>query len=66
MQVIDGTLQEISVDQARRVRLREQASATTVEELVEVGRRRGMANPHGWARHVMASRQSKGHWQRVR
>jgi DNA repair protein RadD len=66
LQVIDGTLQEISADQARRVRLREQASATTVEQLIEVGRRRGMANPHGWARHVMASRQSKGHWQRVR
>ena len=66
MQVIDGTLQEISVDQARRVRLREQASATTVEELVEVGRRRGMKNPHGWARHVMAGRQTRGHWRGVR
>lgn len=66
LQVIDGTLQEISADQARRVRLREQATATTVEELIEVGRRRGMANPHGWARHVMAGRQSKGHWRGVR
>ncbi|MEB3302013.1 MAG: DEAD/DEAH box helicase [Cyanobacteriota bacterium] len=64
--VVDGTLQEISVEQARRVRLREQASATTVEELVEVGRRRGMKNPYGWARHVMGSRQAKGHWRRVR
>ncbi|MFO0004681.1 MAG: helicase, partial [bacterium] len=66
LQVIDGTLQEISADQARRVRLREQATATTVEELIEVGRRRGMKNPHGWARHVMAGRQSKGHWRGVR
>ncbi len=66
LQVIDGTLQEISADQARRVRLREQATATTVEELIEVGRRRGMSNPHGWARHVMAGRQSKGHWRGVR
>ena len=66
LQVVDGTLQEISVEQARRVRLREQASATTVEELVEVGRRRGMKNPHGWARHVMAGRQSRGHWRGVR
>lgn len=66
LQVVDGVLQEISVDQARRVRLREQAMATTVEELVAVGRRRGMKNPHGWARHVMGSRQAKGHWRRVR
>jgi superfamily II DNA or RNA helicase len=66
LQVIDGTLQEISVDQARRVRLREQATATTVEELIEVGRRRGMKNPHGWARHVMAGRQTRGHWRGVR
>lgn len=66
LQVVDGTLQEISVEQARRVRLREQAAATTVEQLIEVGRRRGMKNPHGWARHVMAGRQTRGHWQRVR
>jgi superfamily II DNA or RNA helicase len=44
---------------------REQANATTVEELIAIGKRRGMKNPRGWARHVMAARETKGHWRRV-
>jgi len=43
----------------------EQARATTVEELIAIGKRRGMKNPRGWARHVMAARETKGHWRRV-
>jgi hypothetical protein len=27
--------------------------------------RRGMKNPRGWARHVLAARQTKGPWSRV-
>jgi superfamily II DNA or RNA helicase len=38
---------------------REQANATTVEDLIAIGKRRGMKNPRGWARHVMAARQAK-------
>ena len=30
-----------------------------------VGQRRGMKNPKGWARHVLAARQSKGRWGRL-
>jgi len=44
---------------------REQGRATTVEELIAIGKRRGMKNPRGWARHVMAARETKGHWRRV-
>ncbi|WP_396275125.1 DEAD/DEAH box helicase family protein [Hyphomonas sp.] len=44
---------------------REQASATTIEDLIAIGKRRGMKNPRGWARHVMAARQAKGQWRRV-
>jgi hypothetical protein len=44
---------------------REQASASTIEDLIAIGKRRGMKNPTGWARHVMAARQAKGHWRRV-
>jgi superfamily II DNA or RNA helicase len=43
----------------------EQATATTLEQLIDVGKRRGMKNPRGWARHVLAARQTKGHWSRV-
>jgi superfamily II DNA or RNA helicase len=34
----------------------EQATAATLEDLIAVGQRRGMKNPHGWARHVLAAR----------
>jgi superfamily II DNA or RNA helicase len=44
---------------------REQSTATTLEQLIDVGKRRGMKNPRGWARHVLAARQTKGHWSRV-
>jgi hypothetical protein len=44
---------------------REQATATTVEQLVALGKQRRMKNPHGWARHVMAARQAKGQWSKV-
>jgi superfamily II DNA or RNA helicase len=43
----------------------EQAQAQTLEQLIEVGKRREMKNPHGWARHVMAARQAKGQWRKV-
>ncbi len=45
--------------------LREQSRAQTVEDLIAIGKRRGMKNPRGWARHVMAARQAKGQWGRV-
>jgi superfamily II DNA or RNA helicase len=35
---------------------REQAQAATLEDLIAIGKRRGMKSPHGWARHVMAAR----------
>jgi len=37
----------------------EQSSAETLSDLVAIGHRRGMANPHGWARHVLAAREAK-------
>lgn len=37
-------------------RKREQGMAQSYEELVEIGRKRGMKNPHGWAWNVMNSR----------
>jgi hypothetical protein len=42
-------------------RKREQAQANTIDELIAIGRRRGMKSPHGWARHVMAARQNRSH-----
>jgi DNA repair protein RadD len=59
---VDGELVEV----AMRARKREQAAAATLEELVAVGQRRGMKNPRGWAMHVLAARQTKGQWSRLR
>jgi DNA repair protein RadD len=58
---VDGELVEVQ----RREKKREQATATTLEQLIDVGKRRGMKNPRGWARHVLAARQAKGHWRAV-
>jgi superfamily II DNA or RNA helicase len=58
---VDGELVEVQ----RREAKREQGQAQTLEQLVDIGKRRGMKNPRGWARHVMAARQAKGHWGRV-
>ncbi len=61
LQHVEGELVEVQ----RREAKREQASATTIEDLIAIGKRRGMKNPAGWARHVMAARQAKGHWRAV-
>jgi superfamily II DNA or RNA helicase len=42
-------------------RKREQSRAQTLEDLVQIGKRRGMKNPTAWARHVMAARQNRSH-----
>jgi DNA repair protein RadD len=62
LQVVEGELVEL----VARARRREQGSAQTLEDLIALGRQRGMKNPHGWARHVLAARQTKGQWSRVR
>jgi superfamily II DNA or RNA helicase len=61
LQTIEGELQEV----IRREAKREQGRAQTLDDLIQIGKRRKMKNPIGWARHVMAARQTKGHWSRV-
>jgi len=56
---IDGELVEVDEAALRRERNREQASAQTLEQLSEIGRRRGMKHPEGWARHVLSARQRR-------
>lgn len=52
----EGELIEI---QAKRERRQEQGQADTLDSLIQLGRSRGMKNPHGWARNVMAARAAK-------
>ena len=52
---IEGELVEVEM-QRRRERRREQGEAQTLEDLVQLGKQRGMKNPRGWAQHVLAAR----------
>jgi len=54
-----GTQWVKSVELRRPLDRREQATASTLEDLIQIGTRRGMKNPRGWARHVMAARGAK-------
>jgi DNA repair protein RadD len=58
---VDGELVELQHTQRRR----EQAQASTLDELIAIGKRRGMKSPHGWARHVMAARSLRAGKARV-
>ncbi len=63
--VVAGELQEVTACELKQQHKREQLEAKSLEELIAVGQRRGMKNPRGWARHVLAARQTKGQWSRV-
>jgi superfamily II DNA or RNA helicase len=62
---VAGELQEVDRQALARARKREQGSAQTLEQLIQVGHERGMKNPRGWARHVLAARQAKGRFERA-
>lgn len=53
---IDGDLQEIDREARRVARMKEQAKARTLEELVELGRARGYRRPEAWAAHLFTAR----------
>lgn len=52
----EGELMEIT---AKRERRQEQGQANSLDALINLGRQRGMRNPHGWARNVLAARAAK-------
>lgn len=56
---VDGTLTEIDREAVRQQQRAQQASATTLEELINIGRLRGYKRPELWARHVYRARQSR-------
>lgn len=61
----DGTLSEVDTAAVRQrapeqvERLRQQATARSIDALIDLGRMRGMKNPEGWAKHVWAAREQK-------
>ena len=62
LQTVDGELVEVTSVERKR----EQANANTLDELIAIGRRRGMKSPAGWARHVMAARSLRSGKARVK
>ena len=61
IEIVHGNLTEIDAAAATAMRdqRREQGKAQTIDDLVRVGKARGMKNPFGWARHVMKARESR-------
>jgi len=57
--VVEGELEELKAREAVRGRKREQGTAQTLEDLIRVGKARGMKNPYGWAHNVFKARQKK-------
>jgi len=62
LQQVDGELVEV----AMRAKRREQGGAQTLQDLIALGHQRGYKNPAAWAKHVLAARQTKGQWSKVR
>lgn len=56
---LEGELQEVERNAAKIERKRDQAKANSVEDLVALGRARGMKNPQGWAKHIIEARERK-------
>lgn len=59
LEVVDGELQKIDLEQARKDRKREQGAARTLRELVALGIRREMRKPSAWAALTAASREGR-------
>lgn len=51
-----GELAEVEREQVRAALKQEQGRARTLAELVEVGKKRGMTHPYGWARRILQAR----------
>lgn len=56
---VEGELEKIDLAQMRKQQRREQGQAKGLRDLVELGLKRGMKNPSGWAANVFASRKGK-------
>ena len=58
---VDGELVEIALDpiEVRQLRRVEQKKASTLDDLIALGRARGYKKPEAWAHHVFAARQKR-------
>lgn len=56
---IEGELEKVDVEALRKERRKEQGSARTLKDLIELGVRRGLNRPAQWGAITMASRQGR-------
>ncbi len=56
---VEGDLVEVDATLIRRERLKEQGQAKTLQELIELGQRRGYKRAHLWAKNLFNFRQAK-------
>lgn len=56
---VEGQLAEVDRDKVRHLRVAETFRAASLQELVELGKKRRYAEPERWARHVYYARQQK-------
>lgn len=56
---VEGELVEVNSAELRQKRFREQGYAKTLEDLIELGKRRGYKRARLWAKHIWNYRQSK-------
>lgn len=59
LEVVEGELQKVDKLAIRKEQKREQGSARTLDDLVALGLRRGMAKADSWAAIIMASREGR-------
>lgn len=55
----EGDLVEIDKTMLRRKKMRAQAKAETMDDLVALAEKRGYKRPRGWAKHIFNARQAK-------
>jgi DNA repair protein RadD len=56
---VEGDLEEIDIDAVRRARKREQGTAGSLDDLINLATARGYKSPQKWAAHVWTARQSR-------
>lgn len=59
IEVVDGELEKIDIAAMRKQAKQEQGQARDLQDLVALGKRRGMKNPAAWGAHIFASRQGR-------
>ena len=59
LEIIEDELREVDLALARQQKKREQGAARTLQDLVELGKRRGMSKPAEWGAITFAARQGR-------